>query len=67
MTEAMLDSTLKLTAEQRRQFDDDGFFLVEEAISKSEIETLLAVTDELYQRYQRERLMNRCRCVTSSP
>ena len=55
MTEAMLNRTLKLTPEQRRQFDDDGFFLVEDAISKSEIETLLAVIDELYQRYRRER------------
>ena len=47
--------TLMLTTQQRRQFDEDGFFLVEDALSPNEIETLLGVTDELYERYRRER------------
>ena len=37
--------TLKLTRAQRRSFDDDGFFLVEHALTAAEIETLIAVTD----------------------
>ena len=56
MTEAMLqDGTLKLTPEQRRRFDEDGFFLVEDVLSESEVETLLVAVDEFDEHYRRER------------
>jgi len=46
---------LALTAEQRRQFEEDGFFLVEDALSSSEVDALLAVIDELYEGQRKER------------
>ena len=56
MTQAMPQGgTLMLNTEQRRQFDEDGFFLVEDALSQSEVETYLGIADELYERYCRER------------
>ena len=39
---------LQLTAEQRRKFDEDGFFLVEDALSRAEIDALITVIDEFY-------------------
>ena len=48
MTEAMLpDGPLKLTPAQLQQFEDDGFFLIEEALTPGEIDELLEVADEL--------------------
>lgn len=61
MTTAVLSSTaasnglLKLSAEQRRQFDEDGFFLVEDALTPAEVSALVDVTDELYSKYRKER------------
>jgi hypothetical protein len=46
---------LKLTPEQEQQFEEDGFFLVEDALSAQEIGELLGVIDELYERYKLER------------
>jgi ectoine hydroxylase-related dioxygenase (phytanoyl-CoA dioxygenase family) len=45
---------LKLTAEQRRRFDEDGFFLVEDLLSASEIDALTTVIDGLYAQYKQE-------------
>ena len=53
----MQSETLKLTAEQRARFDEDGFFLVEEALTKHEVADLLAAVDELYERYAAERAL----------
>ncbi len=56
MTEAVLqDGPLKLTPEQLQQFDEDGFFLIEEALTPGEVDELLEITDELYERYRKER------------
>ena len=46
---------LKITPEQQRQFDEDGFFLVEDALPPDRISTLLQRLDELYDRYRQER------------
>ena len=46
---------LKLTPEQERQFEEDGFFLVEDALSPQEVEELLGIIEEFYERYKRER------------
>lgn len=51
----MGNDTLKLTAAQRQQFDEDGFFLVEDALAADEVAALLAVVDALYDRYAAER------------
>lgn len=51
----MQKDKLKLTAEQERQFEEDGFFLVEDALSTQEVGELLGVIAELYGRYRRER------------
>ena len=56
MTEAMLpDGPLKLTPAQLQQFEDDGFFLIEEALTPGEIDELLEVADEFYERCRGER------------
>ena len=56
MTEAMLlDGPIRLTARQLQQFDDDGFILIEEALTPGEIDDLLEIADEFYERYRRER------------
>ena len=46
---------IALTAEQRNQYDEDGFFLVEDALAPSEVEELVAIIDEFDERYRRER------------
>ena len=46
---------LALTDEQRRRFDEDGFFLVEDALTPAEIDELLAVVDARYAAHKRER------------
>lgn len=51
----MANEKLKLTPQQARQFEEDGFFLVEDALGREEIDELLAVVDELDGRYRRER------------
>ena len=40
--------------EQQRQFDEDGFFLIEDVLSPTEVEDLIAVVDELDAKYRRE-------------
>lgn len=51
----MQKDKLKLTPEQERQFEEDGFFLVEDALSAQETGELLAVIDEFYAHYRQER------------
>lgn len=46
---------LQLTAEQRQRFDEDGFFLVEDALTPGEIQEFTGVIDDLYERFRRER------------
>jgi ectoine hydroxylase-related dioxygenase (phytanoyl-CoA dioxygenase family) len=46
---------LALTDEQQRKFAEDGFFLVEDALSPTEVEELVEVIDELYLKYRKER------------
>jgi ectoine hydroxylase-related dioxygenase (phytanoyl-CoA dioxygenase family) len=50
-----VERPLALTPEQRRQFDEDGFFLVEDLLSAEEVAELLEKVDELYPRLSRER------------
>ena len=38
-------AALKITREQRRRFAEDGFFLVEKALTAAEIEQLGALVD----------------------
>jgi ectoine hydroxylase len=40
-----------MTALQRKQFDEQGFFIVENALSPDQLDALLGATDELYARY----------------
>ncbi len=49
------EGALALTQAQQRQYDEDGFFLVEDALSADEVDDLLAVVDELYEKYRSER------------
>lgn len=53
-TAAFPETPLKLTNEQYRQFEEDGFFLVEDALTQSEVDELLAVIDEQYEKYRAE-------------
>ncbi len=46
---------LSLTAQQRRSFDEDGFFLLEDALSPTEVAALLHVVDERYAGYRSAR------------
>lgn len=43
---------IALTEEQQRQFDEDGFILIENALSPEEVDRLLAVVDELDAKYR---------------
>ncbi len=45
---------LALTDEQRHRFDEDGFFLVEDALSPEEVAELLGVVDDRYARCKSE-------------
>ncbi len=51
----MANGAIKLTDEQRKAFDEDGFFLVEGALGDAEIDDLLAVVDKFYVHYAAER------------
>lgn len=46
---------LALTAQQRRAFDEDGFFLIEDALSADEVDALLDVVDRRYSQYKQQR------------
>ena len=46
---------LALTDDQRRRFDEDGFFLIEDALSAAEVEELRDLVDERYAHYRSER------------
>ncbi len=50
-----MTNTLQITEAQRRQFDEDGFFLVEDALTPAEIAELVDLADELYAVYRDER------------
>ena len=54
-TAAVQNEKIKMTPEQARQFDEDGFFLIEDALTADEIKTLLAVIDEADQKFRSER------------
>ncbi|HRW05655.1 MAG TPA: phytanoyl-CoA dioxygenase family protein [Caldilineaceae bacterium] len=54
-TPSATNGSLTLTAEQRQQFEEDGFFLVEDALSPAEIDALVSVIDELYAEQQQLR------------
>jgi hypothetical protein len=54
----MDNNGLKITDEQRQQFDADGFFLVEDALTPTEVEEFIAIIDEFYEQYCRERELN---------
>ncbi len=42
-----MGKSIAITEEQQRQFDEDGFILIEDALSTTEVETLIEVVDEL--------------------
>lgn len=44
-----------LSAEQRQQFEEDGFFLVEDALNSDEIAALTAIADDFYDLVKEER------------
>jgi ectoine hydroxylase-related dioxygenase (phytanoyl-CoA dioxygenase family) len=46
---------IAITEAQQRQFDEDGFIIVEDALSSEEVERLIAVVDELDARYRKEK------------
>ena len=46
---------LALTAQQQRSFDEDGFFLVEDALSADEVGALLDVVDTRYAMFKKDR------------
>ena len=49
------DTPLAITPDQSRQFDEDGFFLVENALPTDRIAALVEGLDALYERYLKER------------
>ena len=49
------EGAIALTHTQRRQYDEDGFFLIEDALSQSEVSDLLNLVDTLYAQYRSER------------
>ncbi|MCB0064485.1 MAG: hypothetical protein KDE19_20310, partial [Caldilineaceae bacterium] len=38
-----------LTDDERQQFDEQGFFMIEDALSSDQVAALTAKTDEIYQ------------------
>ena len=52
---AHVDGPLLITPEQHRQFDEDGFVLIEDGLTQEEVVELLEVVDELDTRYRTER------------
>ena len=50
-----MDKSIAITEEQERQFDEDGFILIEDALSPTEVATLVKVVDELDERYRSEK------------
>ncbi len=54
-TDVDVEHPLALTPEQRQQFDEEGFFLVEDLLTPHEVSDLLGLVDELYDRLRRER------------
>ena len=49
------EGCIALTQAQQRQYDEDGFFLVENALSQSEVNELLGLVDTFHARYCAER------------
>lgn len=52
---AATNGRLALSDEQQRKFDEDGFFLVDDALTSAELDELIPVIDDLYAKYYRER------------
>ncbi|MBI3959201.1 MAG: phytanoyl-CoA dioxygenase family protein [Chloroflexi bacterium] len=52
---AHVQGPLLITPEQRRQFDEDGFVLIEDALTPGKVAELIQVIDELTTRYRNER------------
>lgn len=52
---AHVAGSLQMSLVQRRQFDEDGFVLLEDALSPGEVAELIQVMDELTTRCQQER------------
>jgi len=52
---ATLEQPIALTAAQRQQFEEDGFFLLEDLLTPGEVRELLDVIDEHDAKYRRER------------
>ena len=50
-----MGKSIAITEEQQRQFDEEGFILIEDALSPTEVETLIEVVDELDARYRPEK------------
>jgi len=50
-----VERPLTLTAEQRRQFDEEGFFIVEDLLTSEEVSTLLDLVDKRYRGFVRDR------------
>ncbi len=45
---------MAITEEQQHQFDEDGFFLIEDALSRDQLQRLISATDEIDARYRSE-------------
>ena len=44
---------LALTEAQRQRFDEDGFILIEDALSPDHVDRLIDVVDALYEKHRR--------------
>jgi ectoine hydroxylase-related dioxygenase (phytanoyl-CoA dioxygenase family) len=54
-TKTLIPQKIKMSAEQQRQFDEDGFFLVEDALTPAEVEEIVTVIDEADAKYRQQR------------
>ena len=50
-----MGKSIAITKEQQQQFDEDRFILIEDALSPTEVDTLIKVVDELDARYRSEK------------
>lgn len=46
---------IAISPAQRQQFEEDGFFLIEDALNADEVAALVSVMDRLYEKYRQER------------
>jgi len=54
-TPSATNGCMALTTEQQQLFEEDGFFLIEDALSQAEIDALLRVIDDLYEEQRQQR------------